>query len=338
MKKLRLAQVGYGLWGPNLTKAFSQISDCQIDLIVDSNPNRHQEIAKENSLCKVTTNWREALLPQYDAVIISTPAESHYQIAKEALLAKKHIFVEKPLTTQYHQSIELKQIAEEMDRKVMVGHVFLYHEALQYMKKNLSTIGQLLYLSSARLNFGKVRDDVNAWWNFAPHDISMMLYLKNGELPSSISVQGGNFFHPHQEDFAHAVLRWNDGTIGTIDVNWFYPEKIRKFTVVGTDQTFVFDDSQKEHKIKIHPKSIQKLNQQYHYSSKEEIKPLLQITEPLINEARCFIEYINNQASCPTDAKHACDVVNLLEAGDKSLKNKGETIEICDSLAQSSFR
>ncbi|MCH9632709.1 MAG: Inositol 2-dehydrogenase/D-chiro-inositol 3-dehydrogenase [Chlamydiae bacterium] len=336
MKQLKVAQIGFGAWGPNLTRAFNKVNNCDLSLIIDNDSNRIQKISEEYPSCQFDQDWKAALCDSIDAVIISTPAATHYQIVKEALQAGKHVFVEKPLTTNYEEAVELTLLAQEKKLQLMVGHVFLFHDALNYIENSMHSIGDLLYFSSSRQNFGKIRDDVNAWWNLAPHDISMMLHLKKGEMPTSINVQAHNFFHEKQEDFARATLQWDDKTIGQIDVSWYHPERTRKFIVAGTKKMIVFDDTEKENKIHIYPRSIQKNNQQYIYLSQSDKIPSLEIREPLQIEAAHFVDCILNDKECLTGGKHACDIVNILEAGSKSIKQKGKPIEIFSQLLENS--
>lgn len=193
---IRLAQLGCGYWGPNLLRNFSSQSGCHVKWVAEPNLERRKYVEANYPKTQTTPDWRIAVGdPEVEAVIIATPAATHYALAKAVLDAGKHVLVEKPLTMVTSQADELVALASAKSRTLMVGHTFLYNPAVRYLKQLLDKgeLGQIYYIYSQRLNLGQVRSDVNVWWNLAPHDISIMLYLMNGELPVSAVAQGVDY-------------------------------------------------------------------------------------------------------------------------------------------------
>lgn len=327
-KSIKLAQIGYGAWGPNLTKNFCQLAACNLDMIIESDLKRHEAIRELYPKIQCETDVEHIFNSNVDAAIVSTPAASHYQLTKELLLNGIHVFVEKPLATDYHQALELSALARSRNLILMVGHVYLYHDAFKYFYSQFSTIGDPYYLISYRNNFGNLREDVNAWWNLAPHDISMLLFLMNSDLPSTISATGGCFLQEGIEDYVTAELEWKSGLKAQVNVNWLYPQKMRKLIAVGSDKMLIFDDTA-EKKIEVHHKKID-LNcpaNKRHISTGVSY-PDISIREPLLTEAQYFIDCIQNKASCIKNLQEACKVIKILELGNLSLKTGGIKIEI----------
>lgn len=328
MSEFRIAQIGFGSWGPNLTKALSKIPNVKLDAIVESNILRHEEIKKLYPAAHCYIQYKKLLQLNLDAVIISTPPSTHFNLAKEMLEAGLHIFVEKPFVTTILEAEKLFEIAQEKKLMIMVGHVFLFHDAFKYLKSNLGRLGRLLYIQTFRNNFGIIRQDVNAWWNLAPHDISMLLSLMHEEMPLTISVVGDAMIQPNIEDYATANLEWRNGVKAQINVNWLYPQKMRKLIAVGSEKMMIFDDCHKN-KIEVVNKKVQlEQSQLIEYSNGELEVPLIYIQEPLINELQHFVNAAQNGSSCLSGIEHAFKVTKILELGNYSLKNGGLKIDI----------
>ena len=339
-RRITLAQIGCGYWGPNLLRNFSAQPDCHVRFVAEINPER-QAYVRANFPKSETTAEIEMVLgdPEIDAVLIATPASSHYSLAKQALQSGKHVFVEKPLALNTIEADELVQLAEQKGRLLMAGHTFLYNAAVRYAKKLLdeAELGQLYYIYSQRLNLGQVRSDVNAWWNLAPHDVSILLYLMNGELPATVSATGVSYIQPGIEDVVFANLTWASGVTAHIHVSWLDPGKVRKMTFVGSRKMVIYDDIS-EDKITIFDKGVDRVpkigermdydqvnNYQLVHRTGDIWLPRIAFPEPLKVEAAHFLECLRNGQTPLTGPHHARDVVAVLEATQTALKT-GETI------------
>lgn len=336
MTKLRIAQIGFGQWGPNLAKALQSHPFMEFKYLAD-NSSQQLELAKSLYPDLIAINeWQKLPLSSIDAVIIATPAYSHHEIAKYFLNNHKHVFVEKPFATSYEDARELLEISLSNNLVAMTGHIFLFHDGLRYIKKNLFLLGKLFHITSYRHNFGSIRSDVNCWWNLAPHDISMLLYLMDGNLPSSILMVGHSFIQKDIEDFCIATLEWPNGVTAQISTNWYTPHKTRKMFLVGSEKMIVFDDT-KQNKVEIHSKSVRFENNILKHVNQEILKPDLNYQEPLFTEINHFYECITKGKPCLTGASHACDTIQILEAGSLSMKNGGKQVEICSREFQNSI-
>lgn len=283
--------------------------------------------------------------PEIDAVIIATPAASHYELTKQALAAGKHVFVEKPLATSTALADELVALAAAKKRTLMAGHTFLYNAAVRYAKKLLDEgeLGQVYYIYSQRLNLGQVRSDVNAWWNLAPHDVSILLYLMKDELPVSVSAVGVSYIQPGIEDVVFATLTWANGVTGHIHVSWLDPGKVRKMTFVGSRKMVVYDDVGDD-KIMVFDKGVDRVpkigermdydqfNYQLIHRTGDVWLPRISFQEPLKVEAAHFLECLRTGETPLTGPKHARDVVAVLEATQTALQT-GHSVRLTSATS-----
>ncbi len=335
-EKITIGQIGCGYWGPNVLRNFSAQNGCWVKYVAEINPERQAYVRANFPKSEVISDV-DALLsdPEVDAVIVATPAASHHTLAKQVLESGKHVFVEKPLATSTEQADELVNLAASAGKTLMVGHTFLYNAAVRYAKKLLAdaSLGQLYYIYSQRLNLGQVRSDVNAWWNLAPHDVSILMYLMNGELPVSVSAVGVSYIQPGIEDVVFATLKWASGVTGHIHVSWLDPGKIRKMTLVGSRKMVVYDDVSDD-KIKIYDKGVDrvpKIGERMDYDQSGDYQlihrtgdillPKISFQEPLKTEAAHFLECLRNGQQPLTGPQHARDVVAVLEATQTALKS-----------------
>ena len=338
-----IAQIGCGYWGPNVLRNFSAQPACWVKFVAEINPERQAYVRANFPRSKVVSDLDTILNDKdVDAVVIATPASSHYELAKKVLESGKHAFVEKPLATSTAEADELVKLAESSGRSLMAGHTFLYNAAVRYAKTLLTDdqLGQLYYIYSQRLNLGQVRSDVNAWWNLAPHDVSIMLYLMNGELPVSVSAVGVSYIQPGIEDVVFATLKWATGVTGHIHVSWLDPGKIRKMTLVGSRKMVIYDDVSDD-KITIFDKGVDrvpKIGERMDYDqssgayqlvhrSGDILLPKIAFPEPLKTEAAHFLECVRMGLPPLTGPKHARDVVAILEAGQMALAS-GQSVKI----------
>jgi len=340
--KITIGQIGCGYWGPNVLRNFSAQPGCWVKYVAEVNPER-QTYVRANFPRSEVVSELDALLndAEVDAVIVATPAASHHALAKQALESGKHVFVEKPLATSTEQADELVSLAAKAGKTLMVGHTFLYNAAVRYAKKLLAdeSLGQLYYIYSQRLNLGQVRSDVNAWWNLAPHDVSIMMYLMNDELPVSVSAVGVSYIQPGIEDVVFATLKWGSGVTGHIHVSWLDPGKIRKMTLVGSRKMVVYDDVSDD-KIKIYDKGVDrvpKIGERMDYDQSGDYQlihrtgdillPRISFQEPLKTESAHFLECLRTGQQPLTGPQHARDVVAVLEATQTALRS-GRAVEL----------
>ncbi len=339
---ITIAQIGCGYWGPNVLRNFSAQPGCIVKFVAEINPERQAYVRSNFPRSEVVEDLDVVLSDtQVDAVVIATPASSHYALTKRVLESGKHVFVEKPLATSTAQADELVSLASAAGKVLMAGHTFLYNAAVRYAKKLLSEdeLGQLYYIYSQRLNLGQVRSDVNAWWNLAPHDVSILLYLMNDELPVSVSAVGVSYIQPGIEDVVFATLKWANGVIGHIHVSWLDPGKIRKMTLVGSRKMVVYDDVSDD-KIMIFDKGVDrvpKIGERMDYDQSGDYQlihrtgdillPRVAFQEPLKTEAAHFLECLRNGLPPLTGPKHARDVVAILEAGQTALAS-GQAVKL----------
>jgi len=334
---ITIAQIGCGYWGPNVLRNFSAQQGCWVKFVAEINPERQAYVRSNFPRSEVVQDLNIVLKdPEVDAVVIATPASSHYALTKQVLESGKHAFVEKPLATSTAHADELVNLAAAAGKILMAGHTFLYNAAVRYAKKLLTEeeLGQLYYIYSQRLNLGQVRSDVNAWWNLAPHDVSILLYLMNGELPVSVSAVGVSYIQPGIEDVVFATLKWASGVTGHIHVSWLDPGKIRKMTLVGSRKMVVYDDVSDD-KIMIFDKGVDrvpKIGERMDYDqlsgyqlihrTGDILLPKVAFQEPLKTEAAHFLECVRDGLPPLTGPKHARDVVAILEAGQTALSSQ----------------
>lgn len=343
MSSVTLAQIGCGYWGPNLLRNFSSHPDCHVKWVVDADHVRRDYVSSNFPRTSTTEHLSDAFDdPDVDAVIIATPARSHFQLARRALLANKHVFVEKPLAMSVSECDDLMVHAERGGRVLMVGHTFLYNPAVRYLKNLLDTgdLGKPVHVTMQRLNLGKVRSDVNAWWNLAPHDVSILLYIMNGELPCSVTAAGTAFTQPGIEDVVFATLTWPSRVCAHIHVSWLDPAKVRKMSLVCSKKMVVYDDVA-EDKITILDRGVDRVpragdrmeydsveNYKLHHRTGDVLIPHISYQEPLKIEAAHFIECIQTGQQPITNGAHARKVVRVLEAAQMSMDRNSELVRL----------
>ena len=327
-KPLVLAQFGCGYWGPNLLRNFSALPNCTVKYVVDSSEER-RAFVESNFPRSTAVETNQPVLddPAVDAVVIATPAASHFALAKQVLEAGKHVFVEKPLATKVAEVDELSRCAEERNLVVMTGHTFVYNSAVRYVKGLIDSgeLGEVRYIYSQRLNLGRIRSDIDALWNFAPHDISIIQYWLGNPEPVSICRQGMAYMQDGIDDVVFLSLEYPGKVIANIHVSWLDPQKVRKMIVVGSSKMVVYDDIA-DNKITIYDKGIDRraiLGEnmdfdhprmaQFNYRSGDILIPQVKFAEPLRVEAEHFADCIRTSREPLTGLSHARTVVSILE-------------------------
>jgi predicted dehydrogenase len=339
---INLAQIGIGYWGPNLLRNFYNLDEVAVKKVIDINPASLEYMKKNYKSIPVGTDMKEVLDDKdIDAVIIATPAALHYRMAKEVLLSGKHCLVEKPLALKHTEAEELIKIAKEKDLRLMVGHVFLYNTAVNYLKDCIGKgeLGKIYYIYTQRLNLGRIRPDVNVLWNLSPHDISIVVYLMEKN-PISVTASGMSYIQSGIEDVAFMNMKFDDGTIVHVHVSWLDPKKVRTVTIIGSKKMAIYDDIS-DNKIKIFDKGIdidsktKNLGKFDNFGKFQLIKragdiymPKIDFVEPLKSEASHFIDCIKKKKDPVTDGENGLIVTKIIEAAIESLKNNSREIEL----------
>jgi len=323
-----VAQLGCGYWGPNLLRNFSSLKNCWVKYVVDSSPDRRAFVETNFPRTKAVESPDIVLAdPEIEAVIIATPAGTHFQLARQALLAGKHVFVEKPLATTVAEVDELGRLATDRGLVVMAGHTFVYNAAVRYVKKLVDSgdLGEIRYIYSQRLNLGRIRSDIDALWNFAPHDISIIQYWLGNPEPLSVIRQGMDYMQERVDDVVFLSIVYPGKIMANIHVSWLDPQKVRKMIIVGSRKMVVYDDIADD-KIAIYDKGIDRkaiLGEnmdfdkpqppEFNHRSGDILLPQIKFIEPLRTEAEHYLDCIRNQRVPLTGIEHARNVVSILE-------------------------
>jgi len=328
---IKVAVVGAGAWGVNHVRAFSRVRGAELALVVDPSDEaraRAQKVAPET---RTSASFDDALGPGIDAVILATPAVVHAEQALRVLGAGKHVLVEKPLALKVSDAEAVVAAAAQARRTLMVGHLMLYHPAVERLKKMVAAgeLGKLHYVYAQRTNLGTVRTDENAMWSLAPHDLSMLLHLLDGEMPESVSARGGSYLQQGIEDVVFVNMRFPSGVLAQIHLSWLDPRKERRLTVVGSQKMVELDDAHPVEKLRIYDKGVDRPPAFTEYAQYLQLRngdiviPRIPMAEPLELEARHFIECITDGKTPRTDGPSALKIVRLLEAAQRSLSRDG---------------
>ena len=349
MEPVTLALVGTGDWGANLLRNFASLPGARVAAVCDADPVRLERARKVVPAATAVSDARALLdVPGLEAVVIAAPAAAHAKLARMFLEAGKDVYVEKPFTLDVADAEELVAIAERGKRVLMVGHLLKHHPAVKQLKAMIDAgeMGDVRYVYSQRVNLGKVRSDENALWSFAPHDLSVMLYLL-GDEPVDVSARGQAFLQPGIEDVVFTYLRWADGRMAHAHVSWLDPHKIRRFTVVGSKRMAMFDDMEPSEKVKVYDKGVDTMADpggasegsfvdfaRAHTVRQGDIWiPKLDGAEPLKLECQHFVECVRSRATPLTDGRDGLTVVKVLAAAQASLQLQGAPVRL-DSLVE----
>ena len=336
--RLNIAVVGAGCWGKNLIRNFAATERCNLSYVCDRDESILVKHKANYPFIKVSTNFDDVLCDsRVDAVVIATEASTHFEMAKQAIGARKHTYVEKPLTLKVSDAEVLIGMAKQNKVKLMVGHLLEYHPAVTYIKNLIDSgeIGEPLYMYTQRVNLGVVRQNENAWWSLAPHDISIICYLFGSKLVS-VTARGQCYLQKDIEDIVFTTIDFADGKFANIHCSWLDPHKIRKMTVVGSKKMVTFDDMEATEKIRIYDKSAEIRNGPNTYAEVISLRfgniliPKINGGEPLARECAHFADCVLDDKSIVSDGLDGLRVVQILEAGHQSLKNGGIPINVGD--------
>jgi predicted dehydrogenase len=332
---INVAVVGAGAWGKNHIRVFSEIPNVRVKYICDQDPVKLSSMQKTYPLSKGVGTLDSILLdPEVSGVVVASSAISHYSLSKELLLADKDVLVEKPLALTTQEAEEIVEVAERRKRILMVGHLLIYHPVVDRLKEMIVSgeIGKVLYIYTQRVNLGVIRQDENALLSFAPHDLSVILYLLEEE-PFEVSAHGESYIQKGIEDVVFLSLRFADGRLANIHLSWLDPHKLRKITIVGSKKMVVFDDMEASDKLKIYDKGV--VNPSYStYGEYLSLRfgditiPNIKMMEPLRAEAEHFIQCIDSRKEPKTGGRDGLKVVKILMAAQESLKKKGFPVSL----------
>ncbi len=330
-----VALIGAGNWGRNLARNFNALG--ALHTLCDTDEATLASYGPDYEGVRKTTNLDEAFKnPAVEKVAIAVPPRTHYQMARAGLLAGKDVYVEKPLCLDVAQGEELLAIAERMGRVLMVGHLLQYHPHIEKLLALVAQgeLGKLHYITSNRLNLGKIRREENALWSFAPHDISVILSLVAHQLPEQVRCVGGDYLNAGVADTTMTTMRFGNGVRAHIYVSWLNPFKEQKLTVVGSNGLAVFDDTRPwNEKLVLHRQYITWANGQVPTPSKARGEPVIAPeSEPLRNECRHFLECCQQRRTPRTDAQEGLRVLRVLQSAQKSLEQDGEAISPISNL------
>ena len=316
--------VGLGYWGPNLARNFDELA--RLTWICDAAPEQCERQATRFPSARATTDFGDLLSDsELDAVVIATPVVTHFDLAKRALEAGKHVLVEKPPALTAAEAEELRALAQERDLVLMPGHLLLYHPGVQKLRELVDSgeLGEVLCLYGNRQNLGKIRMDENALWSLGVHDLSVILYLVGGEEPAELWARGNEFLTPGVEDVVFCYLRFPSGKIAHMHLSWLDPHKMRKITVVGKEKMVVFDDMELERKVTVYEKATEQPAHSYgewRTRTGDIWCPKIPNDEPLRLECQYFLQLVSGDGDRDRVAADGLAVVRTLEQLQASLE------------------
>ena len=321
--------IGAGYWGPKHIRNFSELPGARATMVSDLDERRILSIQSQHPGIRTTTNYKDLLNSQdVDAVVIATPVSTHARLAREALLANKHVLVEKPLAATSKEAEDLMHIADQQQRVLMVGHTFLYNPAVRALRELVQNgdLGDIFYVYCQRLNLGLFQRDINVMWDLAPHDISILMYVL-GQDPIAVGATATSYVRSGIEDVAYIQLAFPNRVHAAVHVSWLDPNKVRRITVVGSKKMAVYDDVESLEKIRVYDKGVDpppltasfgEFQLSYRYG--DILIPHVAGTEPLRMECEHFLECIQHGQRPLSDARQGLQVVQVLETAQAALK------------------
>jgi predicted dehydrogenase len=339
-KQIKVGVAGCGYWGPNLIRNLRTLSDCNVKMMCDLNAARLQHLKQIYPEVQTETDYPHMLNGvNVDAVVIATHVKSHYPMAKAALLAGKHTFIEKPMADSSEHCEELVDIAKKNGLVLMTGHTFLYSPVVRKIKEIIAAgdLGEIRYISSRRLNLGLFQKDINVAWDLAPHDLSIILSLL-GEMPLTVNCHGSAHVTPGIEDVTTMCLTFSRQRSAIIHSSWIDPRKVREMTIVGSKRMIVYDDLEPLEKIRVfdtrverppHYDTFAEFQYSYHYG--DMYAPYIKQEEPLKTECQHFLDCINEGKTPLSCGQRGVELVKVLEASSESLRRGGAPVAFSEA-------
>jgi predicted dehydrogenase len=333
---MKVGLIGYGYWGPNLLRNLHETNGVEVKRCVDLNFERRAAASKRYPSVEVSADAEEILNDaQINAVVLATPVFTHHALAKRALEAGKHVFVEKPMTRTVKEAEELIALAEGKGLILMVDHTFIYTGAVRRMKQIIEAgdLGELYYFDSVRVNLGPWRHDIDVIWDLAAHDLSILTYLIPDK-PQSVSAEGADHIQPGLADVAYLTLHFANNFIAHFHVNWLSPVKVRQSLIGGSRRMLVYDDMELSEKVRVYDRGIQVKSQEGIYKALVDYRmgdvwsPKLDFREALSLECEHFVDCVRERTTPCSDGESGLQVVKILEAASRSLANGGCRVKV----------
>jgi predicted dehydrogenase len=336
---VRIGQVGVGYWGKNLLRNFSRLPSAEVVSACDQRDAILESVAAGYPGMQTTNDFDELLQDDsIEAIVVATRTPTHAELAEKALLAGKHVFVEKPLAQSVEDARRLVELSEERGLVLMVGHLLIYHPAFRYVDALIESgdLGDVYYLYSTRVNLGVIRQKENALESLAPHDLAVSLrFIKRR--PVAVAAHGQAYLQPGVEDVAFATVFFEDGRIAHLHTSWLDPHKIRKVTVVGSRRMAVIDDMQAVEKVRLYDKGVEIATTRESYANYAESMsirvgdihiPKIDMQEPLRVECAHFVDCIRRDLTPETDGRDGLAVVSMMDAMQQSLRSDGARVNL----------
>lgn len=345
-RPVNVGVVGCGYWGPNLIRNFKTLKGCNVKLACDPDARRLAYLRDLHPDLETYTSFKQMLRKaDVEALAIATPVHLHYTLAKAALEAGKHTFIEKPMASSVAECRSLCEIARQRDLTLMVGHTFLYSSPVRKIKEIVDSqeLGTLCYISSRRLNLGLFQNDINVVWDLAPHDLSIIAYLM-GRWPSAVNCHGMGNISRETEDIANLTLFYESSGFAMVHSSWLDPRKVREMTIVGTRKMLVYDDLEPLQKIRIYDQHVDapphydtfgEFHYSYHYG--DMVAPHFKQEEPLKVECQHFLDCIRSKEPPFSNGYQGLQVVAILESASESIRRGGERVALPPDLASTTF-
>jgi predicted dehydrogenase len=330
---VRFGVIGYGHWGPNIVRNLHGIESCEVAAVCDKNPTALRRVSRVYPNVPLTTDVAEILgAPAIDAVAVVTPAWTHFELAKAALLNGKHVFIEKPVTSTSQQAEELIELADRKNLKIMVDHTFLFCGAVRKIRELIDArmLGPLYYFDSTRVNLGLFQHDVSVIWDLAPHDFSIMDHVID-EKPEAVVATGARHVNG-VADLAFITVYFPNDVVAHLNLSWLSPVKVRTTLIGGKDKMLVWNDLEPDEKIRVYDKGVhisdgtKAFDATVSYRSGDVWAPKIQQTEPLKLELEYFADCIVSNRKPSNDGEAGLRIVRLLEAAEQSLKARGRAV------------
>jgi predicted dehydrogenase len=338
----RLGLIGLGYWGPNYARVLAELAEAEFVWACDVDESALDLIKARYPGVRTTTDLEDILSDEsVDAVVVSTPTSTHAAVSVAALSAGKHVLCEKPLAASTAECDDVIAAADQNGRLVMTGHTFIFNPAVRRMRELVETdaIGRVLYCHATRTALGPIRDDVNALWDLASHDVSILLYVLEAQ-PVEVAAHGGSYLREDNEDVVFLSVRFEGSVLANVHVSWLDPYKVRKVTLIGDRRMVVFDDISPDEKLRLFDKSarydgpaVEARGADYgEYKAivrdGDIFIPKVPATEPLKEQVRHFLECCRAGTQPTTDALFGQRVVSVLEAGSESLRRRGAVVDL----------
>jgi predicted dehydrogenase len=333
--RVRVGVIGCGYWGPHLIRNLHDMAEVDLVGVADERPERLEYVCRSYPTVRPFRDHRRLLESDLDAVVVATPIQTHFALASEALLADRHVLVEKPLAGSAAEAAELVRLAAARHRVLMAGHTFLYNPAVRELRRLVQggELGRIYYADAARLNLGLFQRHANVVWDLAPHDISILMYLL-GQTPLMVSARGSSYVQAGVHDVCYLELLFPDDTTAHVHVSWLDPDKVRRLTLVGDRRMAVYNDVSTEAKLRVYDSGVEyPATDNYGefelaYRHGQIVIPYISWREPLRVECEHFVDCVRTGDRPLSDGEHGLAVVAALDAADRSLRGGGVRVPV----------